>query len=132
MFAQMVSDLKNGILPETDALRKRFDAALIKKMGVIRTPYSFWPGDTKINPPAKQLLWAAILLQDRENFKIVEAIITSELEEKQKVKGHTETIPSLTVKVDQLLQQYLNEFIELASNRTFKNKLQQLVRDINP
>lgn len=132
MFAQMVSDLKNGILPETNALRKRFDAALIKKMGVIRTPYSFWPGDTKINPPAKQLLWVAILLQDSENFKIVEAIITSELEEKQKVKGHTETIPSLTVKVDQLLQQYLNEFIELASDRTFKNKLQQLVRDINP
>jgi len=132
MFTQMVSDLKNGILPETDALRKRFDAALIKKMGVIRTPYSFWPGDTKINPPAKQLLWAAILLQDSENFKIVEAIITSELEEKQKVKGHTETLPSLTVKVDQLLQQYLNEFIELASDRTFKNKLQQLVSDINP
>ncbi|MGW8287061.1 MAG: hypothetical protein ACWGOD_02385, partial [Desulfobulbales bacterium] len=69
---------------------------------------------------------------DSENFKIVEAIITSELEEKQKVKGHTETLPSLTVKVDQLLQQYLNEFIELASDRTFKNKLQQLVRDINP
>lgn len=132
MFTQMVSDLKNGILPETNALRKRFDAALIKKMGVIRTPYSFWPGDTKINPPAKQLLWAAILLQDSENFKIVEAIITSELEEKQKVKGHTETLPSLTVKVDQLLQQYLNDFIELASDRTFKNKLQQLVRDINP
>lgn len=132
MFAHMVSDLKNGILPETNALRKRFDAALVKKMGVIRTPYSFWPGDTKINPPAKQLLWAAILLQDGENYKVVEAIISTELEEKMRAKGLHENMESLTAKVQQLLQEYLDEFIQLASDRTFKNKLQQLVRDINP
>jgi predicted transcriptional regulator len=132
MFAHMVSDLKNGILPETNALRKRFDAALVKKMGVIRTPYSFWPGDTKINPPSKQLLWAAILLQDGENYKVVEAIISTELEEKMRAKGLHENMESLTAKVQQLLQEYLDEFIQLASDRTFKNKLQQLVRDINP
>jgi predicted transcriptional regulator len=132
MFAHMVSDLKNGILPETNALRKRFDAALVKKMGVIRTPYSFWPGDTKINPPSKQLLWAAILLQDGENYKVVEAIISTELEEKMRAKGLHENMESLTAKVQQLLQEYLDEFIELTNDRTFKNKLQQLVRDINP
>ena len=101
-------------------------------MGVIRTPYSFWPGDTKINPPAKQLLWAAILLQDDENYKVVEAIISTELEEKMRAKGLHENMESLTAKVQQLLQEYLDEFIELASDRTLKNKLQQLVRDINP
>ena len=128
----MVSDLKNGILPENNSLRKRFEAALIKKMGVIRTPYSFWPGDTKINPSAKQLLWAAILLQDSENYNVVEAIITSELEERLKAKGYTETLRSLAAKVDELMQQYLNEFIELAPDKTFQNRLQQLVHDINP
>jgi hypothetical protein len=132
MFAQMIFDLKSGILPESHSLRKRFDAALIKKMGVLRTPCSIWPGDTKINPPAKQLLWAAILLQDKENFKVVEAVITSELEEKQRAKGHPETMQSLAVKVDQLLQQYLNEFIGLAPDITLKNELQQLVHDITP
>ena len=66
MFNQMVSDLKLGILPEEYPLRKRFEAAIIKKMGVIRTPYSFWPADKKINPSTKELLWASVLLNDKK------------------------------------------------------------------
>ena len=132
MFAEMVFDLKKGVLPDNNFLRKRFDAALVKKMGVIRTPYSFWPADTKINPPAKQLLWAAILLRDSDNFKVVEAIITSELEERQKAKGQPESMQTLVIKVAGLLQEFLNEFVELAPDKTFRNTLQQLVDDINP
>ena len=66
MFEQMVSDLKNEKLPESTLLRKRFEAALVKKLGVIKTPYSFWPVDKKINPSTKELLWAAVLLHDKE------------------------------------------------------------------
>jgi len=126
MFEQMVFDLKNGTLPENNLLRKRFEAALVKKMGVIRTPYSFWPADTKINPPAKQLLWAAILLQDKENFNVIEAIISSELEEKQRTKGQPDSIKALTAKVQQLLQAYIHEFIELAPDETFKKDLRHI------
>ena len=126
MFEQMVFDLKNGTLPENNLLRKRFEAALVKKMGVIRTPYSFWPADTKINPPAKQLLWAAILLQDKENFNVIEAIISSELEEKQGTKGQPDSIKALTAKVQQLLQAYIHEFIELAPDETFKKDLRHI------
>ena len=122
----MVSALKNGTLPDANLLRKRFTAALVKKMGVIRTPYSFWPADTKINPPAKQLLWAAILLQDKENFKLIEAIISSELEEKQRTKGQPDSIKAITAKVQQLLQGYIHEFIELAPNQTFKEDLRHI------
>jgi hypothetical protein len=128
MFGPIISDLKNGILPDNNLLRQRFEAALIKKMGVIRTPYSFWPADTKINPHAKQLLWAAILLQDKEKFEIVRAIISSELEEKLRAKGQQENMQSLTAKVHQLLQEYILEFIALAPDAIFQNKLHKLTQ----
>ena len=128
MFGPIISDLRSGILPDNNLLHKRFEAALIKKMGVIRTPYSFWPADTKINPHAKQLLWAAILLQDKEKFEIVRAIISSELEEKQRAKGQRENMQSLTAKVHQLLQEYILEFIALAPDDIFQNKLHKLTQ----
>ena len=128
MFGPIISDLRNGILPDNNILRQRFEAALIKKMGVIRTPYSFWPADTKINPHTKQLLWAAILLQDKEKFEIVRAIISSELEEKQRAKGQRENMQSLTAKVHQFLQEYILEFIALAPDDIFQNKLHKLTQ----
>jgi hypothetical protein len=132
MFAQMVSTLKAGALPEMNLLRKRFDAALVKKMGVIRTPCSFWTADTKINPPAKQLLWAAILLRDAENFSVVEAIISTELEEKQRAKGQPHSIQALSVKVQQLLQEYIREFVELAPDETFRENLRRRAEELFP
>lgn len=123
MFAQMISDLKNGSLPDTTLLRKRFDAALVKKIGVIRTPYPFWPTDTKINPSAKHLLWAAVLLDDQENFRMVEAIISSELEEKQKAKGQTYSNHDLASKTAQLLHTYIHDLIELAPTEIFREEL---------
>ena len=132
MFEPMVSALKNGELPETNLLRKRFEAALVKKMGVIRTPYSFWPLDTKINPSAKQLLWATILLHDKENLKIVEAIISTELAEKQGATAQSGSIPvGLAAKTQQLLQAYLHEFIELAPTETFRNTLKKKAQGLD-
>ncbi len=128
MFAHIISDLESGKLPDNNLLRKRFEAALIKKMGVIRTPCSFWPADTKINPPAKQLLWAAILLQDKENITIIEAIISTELEEKQRAKGHHETVEVITEKTNHLLQKYIQEFIELAPDDKSQKKLKDLTK----
>jgi hypothetical protein len=47
MFDEMVSLLKQGKMVQLDLLRKRFDRALVKKLGVIKTPYSFWSSDKK-------------------------------------------------------------------------------------
>jgi hypothetical protein len=127
MFSHMVSEIKNGRLPDKSQLRKRFEAALIKKIGVIKTPYSFWPADTKINPPAKQLLWAAILLQDKENFHVIEAIISTELEEKLRAKGKGASIKEITDKVQALRQEYLQELVDLAPEPVFTGELQRLI-----
>ena len=130
MFEQMVADLKKGNLPGDNALRQRFAAALVKKMGVIRTPYSFWPADAKINPPAKQLLWAAILLQDQENFHVVAAIIGTELEEKLRAKGQAATIEAIHGKAGQTIHEYLDEFIQLAPDKQFAEKLKQKINNL--
>jgi len=128
----MVSDLKLGILPEEYLLRKRFEAAIIKKMGVLRIPYSFWPTDTKINPPAKQLLWAAILLHDIENCKILEAIISTELEEKQWAKGQPGDPHDLGIKIQILLNDYIKEFIELGPDENFRDDLRRGINELFP
>ena len=132
MFEQMISVLKKGSMPENNLLRRRFEAALIKKMGVIKTPYSFWPADPKINPPAKQLLWAAILLQDLDNFGVMEAVISTELEEKQRAKGHPESMQTHASKVQQIIQAYIYEFIELAPDETFKENLRLMAAELYP
>lgn len=130
MFDQMVSDLKNGIIPESSLLRRRFEVALIKKIGVIRTPYTFWPADKKINPSAKELLWAAILLQDKENYKIVEAIISSELEEQQRTKRLQNCTGDNARELKLTMQNYIAEFIALAPSEPFKKTLQQKLQTI--
>lgn len=132
MFGQIIAGLRNGTLPDHNLLRKRFDAALIKKMGVIKTPYSFWPADPKINPPAKHLLWAAILLHDQDSYCIVEAIITTEIEEKFNARGQAISLPTLAADVELLLQSYVVEFIELAPNKTFRENLKRLAESFFP
>ena len=125
MFDEMVTLLKQGKMVQPDLLRNRFDRALIKKLGVIKTPYSFWPADKKINPSSKELLWATILLDDKENYRIVEAIISSELEEQLRAKGLQSSINELAQMVEKTMQDYIGEFIELAPSEKFKKNLQQ-------
>ena len=109
MFSELISQLKKGTLPDPTSLKKRFDAALIKKIGVLRQPYMLWSADQKINPSAKHLLWAAILLENHENFKLIEGIIATEELERQKktaqpvetiIQSHLDELQSLSLSVD--------------------------------
>ena len=81
MFAEIIHGLKDGLLPDQDMLGRRFRAALTKKMGVIKQPYHLWSNDPKINPSVKHLLWAAVLLEDRDLFSQVESIAVFEAAE---------------------------------------------------
>ena len=132
MFSEMISALQNGTLPENSSLRKRFYAALVKKTAVIRTPPSFWSADTKINPPARQLLWAAILLLDCENASVVEAIIAAELEERQRARGQPLSHGELTAGVRHQLQDAIREFIGLAPDEAFRQTLRRKAEKVFP
>jgi len=124
MFDEMVSLLKKGEMVQLDLLRKRFDLALIKKIGVIKTPYSFWSADKKINPASKELLWAVILLEDKKDYMLVEGIITTELDERQKVSGQNYNNPS----VQQVIDVFIREFFQLSPSVKFRKFLEQKVK----
>lgn len=78
MFSQMISDLKNNLLPEKKRLRGIMHIAMIKKEAVLTLPTPFQVSDPKINPNAKHMVWASILLEDTELFAITKSIFITE------------------------------------------------------
>lgn len=124
----MVSLLKQGKMVQLDLLRKRFDRALVKKLGVIKTPCSFWSSDKKINPAAKELLWATILLEDRDNFMLVEGIIATELDEKNKASGrHNEPVSGKRV-----IDEFVRQLLQLAPSAQFRDFLEHKLKNTSP
>lgn len=87
MFSEMVANLAKGSLPESSALRQRFDIAVTKKLGVVRLPASFWMDDPKINPRSDHLFWAALLTQDRQRIDLALAVLAAELNETNQAAG---------------------------------------------
>jgi hypothetical protein len=82
MFSEMVAGLARGLLPDEGLLRRRFDMAMTKKMGIIRLPPPFWPRDPKINPRADHLFWASLLLLDRQRIDLALAVLAAEQAER--------------------------------------------------
>lgn len=81
MFTAMISALREGRLPGRVELAGRLGAALVKKLAVLRQPYHCRTGDPKINPPATHLLWAAIILGDRDRYDLAAHILVAESED---------------------------------------------------
>jgi hypothetical protein len=130
MFDEMISLLKNAELVPKDQLRKRFDGAMVKKLGVLKTPYSFWPSDKKINPTAKELLWAAILLEDKGNFRLAESIIATEVAEKQKASGQYLVNSDIAQSSKKITANCLEEFLGLAPSKDFRKLLEQKIEKL--
>ena len=80
MFTEMIREIKEGARPEVGLLARRFDAAMTKKLGVVRLPPQFWTQDSKINPRADHLFWAALLIGDRQRVDLAVSVIAAELE----------------------------------------------------
>ena len=65
-------------------------------------------------------------------YSMIEAIMTTELEEKLRAKGQTENIHTLTDNIGQSLQDYTHEFIELGPDETFKENIKLKVTELFP
>ncbi len=116
-------------MPESDQLRRRFDIAITKKLGVVKLPPSFWMQDPKINPRADHLLWAALLLGDTERVALAFSALAVEHEERQKKKP-----PGKREPVGLVLDRYLQQLLDLlpAGNGQQYQELGQLVDSIRP
>lgn len=74
----MVMNLKQSIMPEILTLGKRFDFAMMKKVGVVKRPPTFWVKDPKINLRSGHIYWAALLLLDFGRIEKARAVIAVE------------------------------------------------------
>jgi hypothetical protein len=127
MFEEMVSLLKQGKIIDLNLLKKRFDRALVKKIGVINTPYPFWTTDPKINPRTKELLWAAILLEDNENFRLLVNIAATEADEKKRASGDSAGITHSDENSRLIGDESVKELLEMAPTDGFRIVLQQKI-----
>ena len=126
----MIACLQKGEFPSAEELGPRFQAAVIKKMGVLKQPFLCRTQDKKINPSRKEMLWAAFVLKDRESVETVVSLITSEEYDSWKSrKGQAET-SDLSRQVEQQVSRYVEEFYTLAPDEDFKEKLAVLVREL--
>lgn len=124
MFSQMIQILTQGCLPEKKELEKRLKVALVKKMAILRQPYLFWPQDPKINPPAAHLLWAAVLLEDKDNFSLAADILVTEKLESSP-PGDFSDMERLR---HELVSSSLEDLIQLGGNDDLQQQLRQKSR----
>ncbi len=78
MFSKILQDLEMNIFPEPKILEKLFHVAIIKKMGVLKLPPSFWMVDPKINPRADHLFWMALFLDNTESLELALSVLATE------------------------------------------------------
>jgi len=129
MFTELFQGIARGNVPESDQLRRLFDIAITKKLGVVKLPPSFWMQDPKINPRADHLLWAALLLGDAERVALAFSALAVEHDERQKKKPSAEREP-----VGRVLDRYLQQLLDLlpAENRQQYQELERLVDSVRP
>ncbi len=116
MFDDLETTLQRGELPDPVFLRGRFRAALTKKLAVVKLPAAFWSGDPKINPRSDHLLWAALLLADREGVSLVSSVIAAEIAE----KSPGDDLEQL---LDERISRYTQSLLALAPSREFREEL---------
>jgi hypothetical protein len=126
MFSEMIADLQRLKMPEPVSLRKRFDFALTKKLGVLKLPSAFWTQDPKINPRSDHLLWAALLLMDRERIELALAVLEEEFAETSRTAGHS-SISSIDRTIESIIKQLLEHIPEQKQRRKFRDDLRQVL-----
>ena len=129
MFSQMVEILSGGARPDSRTLRQRFEMAVIKKLGVVRLPPAFRMRDPKVNPRIDHLLWAALLLGDREKVDIVLSIMAIETAEEKKTEPLRE---HLEERVKELVDRLAGFSPDPAERRRLLEEFWQLIPEWLP
>lgn len=127
MFTSMIHSLQQGILPDKAELSQRFHIAFIKKMGFLKQPYLFWPSDPKINPPAHHLLWATVVLGDKEKFELIAGVLVTEY-----LESKTCSQTDLGDLQETLTRQALDELRAICSNNLLHQDIVKKISRLYP
>jgi hypothetical protein len=117
MFAEIVSGLKEGKLPEVTVLRGRCHAAVTKKLAFVQLPPVYWETDPKRNPDTMHLLWGVWLLHDADMLEVVKGIILMEQAEKEGLS------------LEEFMQHSMSELLALTPDISFREVLKQQVTE---
>ncbi len=118
MFTEIFTALKQGETPDLKLLRRRFDLAMTKKLGVVKLPPAFWMQDSKINPRADHLLQVALLLGDLECCNMAVSVLAVEHQEHKNEQT-----------LNQAVQQAATELIDMLST-TQKEQIKTLANNL--
>ncbi len=129
MFTEFFDEIGRGNTVDPDRLKRLFDIAMTKKLGVVKLPPSFWMQDPKINPRVDHLLWAALLLDDGERLSLAVSALAVEHDEQQKRKQPEER-ESIGPALDRSMQQLLDLLPE--ENRQQQEMIRKRVDDVKP
>lgn len=125
MFSHMIASLKQGVLPSAVSIQGRLHIALIKKEAILRLPKSFQVSDPKMNPRADHMIWAAVILEDRNLFDITASIL---LTEKSCTEAETDSISSHN---EQIIASNLANLLTTASHSLLRITLQSRILTIS-
>jgi hypothetical protein len=113
MFSEMIAGLGQGVLPDPGPLRGRCHAAITKKLAFVRLPPVYWETDPKRNPDSSHLLWAVLLLGDKEMLGTLEGIVLMEQGEREGLSWEL------------FMKRSLDGLFDLAPDSEFRALLQQ-------
>lgn len=129
MFSELFNAIQSNSLPDPDTLRKRFDFAMTKKMGILKLPPPFWIQDPKINPRVDHLFWAALLLKDKERIDMALSAVAAELQEKtcRRREGRENCTAN---EVRKMIEELLQQFSDNEARKQFILDLRTVVPEI--
>ncbi len=128
MFSTMIEDLQQGIEPKPGPLRLRLQAAMVKKLAMMRLQRQFHHNDSKINPLTEHMLWAAILLEDGEAQQTLVAILISEAYDLFEARRGAMDAPSNPPDPSTVLTASCQNFLATTSNKALNQLLKQKVK----
>lgn len=129
MFSTMIENLQKGIEPEPAPLRLRLQAAMVKKLAMMRLQHEFQHNDSKINPIAEHMLWAATLLEDDEALETLVTILITEAHDRFEAQRGAMNAPQTPPELAEVLGASLDRLLAISRdtklNQTLKLKIKK-------
>ena len=125
MFSEMIKDLQSGSEPALPPIRQRLQAAMVKKLAMMRLNKEFQHNDSKINPETEHMLWAAILLEDHDAVETLASILLTEAYDRYEAQRGAMDAPTSPPDPNDVLSSCAHKLVTISS----QNKLQKLVKE---
>ncbi len=124
----MIEDLQHGSVPDPGPLRLRLQAAMVKKLAMMRLHREFQHNDSKINPLSEHMLWAALLVEDDEAVETLAAILITEAHERYEAKRGAMDGRQSPPEGAEVLRASVQRLLSLGSSRELNHILKHKVQ----